>query len=94
MEQKWKDLKDLEATISEYVSQLRGGREDDPSDSESEGAMAITSVAYDAPSASAAPESLTSTPGEEQAHTMEVDEHQTPASPISPREDELLWALL
>ena len=45
------------------------------------------------PSASASPESLTSPPSEEQTRTMEVDdgdEHQTPASPISPREDELL----
>ena len=93
MEQKWKDLKGLEATISEYGSQLRGDCEDDPSDSETEGAMAITPVANDAPSASTAPESLTSPPGEEQTHTMEVDDgdqHQTPASPISHREDDLL----
>ena len=93
MEQKWKDLKGLKATISKYESHLRGGREDDLSDSEAQGAMAITPVAYDAPSASAAPESLTSPPGEEQTHTMEVDdgdENQTPASPISPREDDLL----
>ena len=55
--------------------------------------MAITPVANDAPPASATPESLTSPPGEEQTRTMEVDdgdEHQTPASPISHREDELL----
>ena len=42
---------------------------------------------------SAAPESVTSPPGEEQTRTMEVDdgdEHQAPASPISPREDKLL----
>ena len=34
-----------------------------------------------------------SPPGEEQTYTMEVDdgdEHQSPASPISPREDDLL----
>ena len=93
MEQKQKDLKGLKATIFEYKSHLRGGREDDPSDSEAEGAMAITPVAYDAPSASTAPESLTSPLGEEQTRTMEVDdgdEHQTQASPISPREDDLL----
>ena len=93
MEQKWKDLKGLEATISEYESHLRGGCEDDPSDSEAKGAMAITPVANDAPLASAAPESLTSPPGEEQTRTMEVDdgdEYQTPASPVSPREDDLL----
>ena len=88
MEQKQKDLKGLEATISEYEFHLRGGHEDNPSDSETKGAMAITPVADDALSASAAPESLTSPPGEEQTHTMEVDdgdEHQTPASP-SPRQ--------
>ena len=93
MEQKQKDLQCLKATISEYESHLRGGREDDQSDSEAKGAMAITPVAYNAPPASATPESLTSPPGEEQTCTMEVDdgdEHQTPASPVSPREDDLL----
>ena len=44
MEQRWKDLKGLEATISEYESCLRVGRKDDPSKSEAEGAMAITPV--------------------------------------------------
>ena len=93
MEQKRKDLKGLEATISKYESHLRRGHEDDPSNSEAKGAMAITPVAYNNPSASATPESLTSPLGEEQTHTMEVDdgdEHQIPASPISHREDELL----
>ena len=55
--------------------------------------MAITPVAYDTPSASATPESLTSPLGGEQSCTMEVDdrdEHPTPASPVSPREDDLL----
>ena len=55
--------------------------------------MAITPVVDDTPSASATPESLTSLPGEEQTHTMEVDdgdEHQTPASPVSHRKDDLL----
>ena len=55
--------------------------------------MAITPVADNNPSASAAPESLASPPGEEQTHTMEVDdgdEHQALASPIPPREDDLL----
>ena len=93
MEQKWKDLKGLEATISQYESHLRGGREDDSSDSEAKGAMAITPVANDAPPVSPAPESLTSPLGEEQTRTMEVDdgdEHQTPASPVSHKNDELL----
>ena len=92
-EMKWKDLKGLEATISEYESCLSGGHEDDPSNSEAEGVMAITPVANDALSVSTAPESLTSPPGEEQTRTMEVDdgdEHQTPASPVSHREDDLL----
>ena len=86
MERKRKDLKGLEATISEYESCLRGDCEDDPSDSEAEGVMAITPVADDAPPASITPESLTDC-------TMVVDdgdEHQTPASPISHREDDLL----
>ena len=55
--------------------------------------MAITPVADDAPSASAAPESLTSPLDEEQTCTIEVDdwdEHQIPASPVSHREDDLL----
>ena len=93
MEQKRKDLKGLEDTISEYESHLRGGHKDNLSDSKAEGAMAITPVAYDALSVSAAPESLTSPLGEEQTRTMEVDdgdEHQIPASPVSPREDKLL----
>ena len=93
MEQKQKDLQGLKATISEYESHLRGGREDDSSDSEAEGAMAITPVADNAPSASAAPESLASPPGGEQTRTMEVDdgdEHQAPASPVSSGEDDLL----
>ena len=93
MEQKWKDLQGLKATISEYESHLRGDCKDDLSDSEAEGAMAITPLAYNALSVSATPESLMSPPGEEQTRTMEVDdrdEHQTPASPVSSREDKLL----
>ena len=58
MEQRRRDLKGLEATISQYESSLGGAQvqpegtpahEDDPSDSEAEGAMAITLVADDAP---------------------------------------------
>ena len=93
MEQKQKDLQGLKATISKYESHLRGSHEDDSSNPEAEGAMAITPVADNAPSVSAAPESLASLPGGEQACTMEVDdggEHQAPASPVSPREDDLL----
>ena len=83
----------MEATISECEFHLRGGCEDGLSDSGTEGAMAITPVADDAPPVSATPESLTSPLGEEQTSTMEVDdrdEHQTPASPVSHREDDLL----
>ena len=93
MEQKQKDLQGLKATISEYESHLRGGHEDDSSNSKAKGAMAITPVTGDAPSVSTTPESLTSPPGEEQTCTMEADDrdgHQAPASPVSPREDELL----
>ena len=102
MERRRRDLKGLKATISQYEYNLRRARawpenapvsNDDQSDSGAEGAMATTPVADDAPPVSAAPESLTSPPGEEQTHSMEVDdrdEHQTPASPVSHREDELL----
>ena len=58
-----------------------------------EGAMAITPVTNDTPQVSVAPESRTSPPGEEQTCTMEVDdgdEYQPPASPVSPRKDDLL----
>ena len=102
MEQRWKDLKGLEATISQYESSL--GRawvqpgetlasEDDPSDSGAEDAIATTLVANDAPPVSATPEPLTSPPAEEQTCSMEVDDgddRQSTASPISHREDELL----
>ena len=106
MEQRRKDLKGLEATISQYESSLRRAwvqpegtpvSEDDPSDSGAEGAqeveMATTPVADDTLTVSAMPEPLTSPPGEEQTCSMEVDDrddHQPPAIPISHREDELL----
>ena len=102
MERRWRDLKGLDSTISEYESSLRGAQvqsegtlacDDDPSDSEAKGAMATTLVADDTPAVSATPESLTSPPGEEQTRSMEVDDgddSQPPASPVSHREDELL----
>ena len=102
MEQRWKDLKGLDSTISQYEASLGGDQvqsegtlahDDDPSDSEAEGAMATTLVANDAPAVSTTPESLTSPPGEEQTHSMEVDdgdEGQPPASSISHREGDLL----
>ena len=55
--------------------------------------MAITPVTNNTPSVSTAPESLTFPLGEEQTRTMEVDdrdEHQTPTSPVSPGEEDLL----
>ena len=102
MEQRWKDLKGLDSTISQYETSLGGAQvqsegtlahDDDPSDSKAKGTMATTLVANDAPAVSATPESLTSPPGEKQTRSMEVDdgdEGQPPASPISHREDELL----
>ena len=102
MEQRRKDLKGLQATISPYESSLRRARvqsgetpasEDDPSNSGAKGAMATTPVADDTPPVSTMPEPLTSPPGEDQTCSMEVDDRddcQPPASPISHREDELL----
>ena len=102
MERKQKGLKGLNSTISQYEASLRGDQvqsegtlahDNDPSDSEAKGTMATTPVADNVPAVSTAPESLTSPPGEEQTHSMEVDdgdEGQPPASPISHREDELL----
>ena len=102
MEQRQKDLKGLEATVSQYECSLGGAQaqpddapasDDDKSDSGAEGAMTTTPVANDAPPVSATPESLTSPPGEEQTCSMEVDDRddrQPPASPVSHREDELL----
>ena len=102
MEQRQKDLKGLEVTISQYESSLRRAwvqpeetlaSGDDPSDSGAKGAMATTPVANDAPPVSATPEPLTSPPGEEQTRSMEVDDgddRHPPASPISYREDKLL----
>ena len=106
MEQKRKDIKGLEVTISHYESSLGRAQvqpeetlasEDDLSDSgvkvAKEAEMAATPVADDAPPVSTMPEPLTSPPGEEQTHSIEMDDrddHQPPASPISYREDELL----
>ena len=102
MEQRQKDLKGLKVTISQYESSLRRARvqpeetpasEDNLFDSGAEGAMATTPVANDVPPVSAMPEPLTSPPGEEQTHSMEVDDgddRQPLASPVSYREDELL----
>ena len=100
-----KDIKGLEATISHYEYDLGRGQaqpeetlapEDDPSHpgvmGTEEAEMATAPVANDAPPASAVPDPLTSPLGEEQTHSMEVDDggnRQPPASPISHREDEI-----
>ena len=69
MEWRQRDLKGLEATISQYESSLGGAQvqpegtlacDNDPPNSEAKGAMATTLVADDAPAVSTAPESLTS----------------------------------
>ena len=98
MEWRWKDLKGLEVTISQYESSLGRAQvqpeetpasEDDPSDSRAEGTMATTPIADGAPPVSTTPEPLTSPPGEEQTLSMEVDygdDRQPLASPISYRE--------
>ena len=55
--------------------------------------MATTPVANDTPPVSTASEPLTSPLGEEQTHSMEVDDgddHQPLANPVSYKEDELL----
>ena len=55
--------------------------------------MATTPVANDAPPVSAMPEPLASPPGEDQTHSMEVDDRddcQPPVNSVSHREDELL----
>ena len=102
MEWRQKDIKGLEVTVSQYESSLGRAQvqpeetpasEDDPSDSRADGAMATTPVVDDAPPLSTMPEPLTSPPGEEQTRSMEVDDgddHQSVASPVSYREDELL----
>ena len=106
LEQRWKDLKGLEATISQYECSLSVARvqpegtpasEDDPSNSRAKDAqeleMATTPVANDASAVSAMSGPLTSPPGEEQTRSMEVDngdDHQPLASSISHQEDELL----
>ena len=106
MEWRWKDIKGLEVTISHHEASLGRAQvqqeetlasEDDLSDSGAEGAgeaeMATTPVANDAPPVSTMLESLTPPLGEEQTHSMEVDDgvdRQPLASPVSYMEDELL----
>ena len=103
---RWKDLKSLSIAISQHESSLGRGwdqlKETTTSDDGSsdhgagdteEAEMAITPVADDAPPVSTMTHSPDPPPVEEQNNSMEVDDGndgQPPASPISPREDELL----
>ena len=99
-----KDLERLSIAISQWEFSLGRGRDqpeetttsDDSSSDHGakeaeEAEMAITPVADDAPPVSAMTHLPNPPPAEEQ--TMEVDDGndgQPPASPISPREDEIL----
>ena len=101
-----KDLKSLSIAISQHESSLKRAQdqpeetttsEDDSSDHDAgdaeEAEMAITPVADDAPPVSAMTHPSDHPPVEEQTHSMEVDDgndDQPLASPVSPREDELL----
>ena len=99
-----KDLKNLRVAISHHESSLRRGQledittgDDDLSDhgagDVAKAEMAIAPVANDTPSGSAMTQSSDPPPAKGQTHAMEVDdENGGPplASPISPREDDLL----
>ena len=106
MDWRRKDLKSLSIVISQHESSLGRARdqpeettasEDDLSDhgarDTEEAEMAITPVADDTLPVSAMTHPSDPPPVEEQTHSMEVDDGDDgppPASPISPREDELL----
>ena len=101
---RWKDLESLSMAISQHESSLgRGwdqpeetttsddGLSDHGAGDTEEAGMTITPVADDAPPVSATTHPPDPPPAEEQ--TMEVDDGndgQPPASPVSPREDEIL----
>ena len=101
---RWKDLKSLRAAISHHESSLRQGPPEDATTSDNDlsdhGAreaakaeMAIAPVADDTPSGSATTQSSDPPPAEGPAHAMEVDDKDcgpSPASPISPADDDLL----
>ena len=103
MDLRRKDLESLSAAISQYESSLGRGwdqlEEATTSDDglsnhgardAEEAEMVITPVADDAPPMSTMTHPPNPPPVEEQTHSMEVDDGQPPASPVSPREDELL----
>ena len=101
---RWKDLESLRAAISHHESNLGQDQPEDitPGDDDSsdhgageaaEAEMAIAPVASDTPSGSATTQSSDPPPAEGQAHAMEVDDEDggaTPASPVSPADDDLL----
>ena len=104
MDLRWKDLKSLSVAISQHKSSLEWDQPEETTSSDDsssdhgagdaeEAEMAITPVADDALPVSAMTHPPDPPPVEEQTHSMEVDDGndgQPPASPISPREDELL----
>ena len=99
-----KDLESLRVAISQHESSLGqdqpeetttsdDGSSDNGARDAEEAKMAITPVADDAPPVSAMTPPPNPPPVKEQMHPMEVDDGndgQPPASPVSPREDELL----
>ena len=103
---RWKDLESLSVTISWHESSLGiewdqpeetmtsdDGSSDYGAEEAEEAEMAITPVANNAPPVSATTHPPNPPPVKEQTHPMEVDDGndgQPPASPVSPREDELL----
>ena len=104
MDLRWKDLESLSVAISQHESSLGWDQPEETTTSDDslsdhgagdaeEAKMAITPVADDAPPVSATTHPPNPLPVEEQTHPMEVDDGndgQPAASPISPREDELL----
>ena len=98
-----KDLEDLNLAIFQHESRLGQDKMEETTTSDDsssdhgagdaeEAEMAITPVAKDAPPVSTMTQPY-DPPPEEEAPLMEVDEGndgQPPASPVSPREDEIL----
>ena len=104
MDLRRKDLKSLSVAISQHKSSLGWDQPEETTSSDDsssdhgagdaeEAEMAITPVADDALPVSAMTHPPSPPPVKEQTHSMEVDDGndgQPPASPVSPREDELL----
>ena len=96
---RWKDLESLKATISYHESNLgQGQAEDDDlpdcgAGEVAEAEMATVPEANDTPSGSATSQSSDPPPAEGPAHAMEVDDKDdtpSPASLVSPADDDLL----